>query len=355
MIIGVISDIHQNGKRENDILEVSLKNMVNNGATALIMAGDIGDYHRDREKALSIITNCFPSDFHNHMMLMLGNHDVRTGAKPDQSLDPDLVGLYHKHLDKFGIKYYDNMMCIDAWFNEYHVLCLNTDLGLKDKMYLNDNSIRWLKEKLAENSDIHKPIFVVTHQPFNSSHWRAGLFGGFGDQDEILKELFNEYPQIIMLNGHIHNGFGVIEFIQRPFGTLVEIPSLTKGENGVKSDGPGWLIKTSRESLVFEAWDFFNNKRLDQYDQTINLPQLSVLARELTELERNDRNDLLTNASILMNKKYLNDMPDGNNTVKEQNYYKIDKIYDQKTWLKIDELRHEIIDYLDENHSILFP
>ncbi|BAE75413.1 hypothetical protein SGGMMB4_05134 [Sodalis glossinidius str. 'morsitans'] len=154
------------------------------------------------------------------MMLMLGNHDVRTGAGEGFSLDPDLVNLYHDYLDKFGIKYYDNTMCIDAWFNDYHVLCLNTDLGLKDMMHLNDDSVKWLKEKLAENSYIHKPIFIVTHQAFNDSHWRAGLYGGFGDQDGMLKKLFSDYPQIVMLNGHIHNGFSVIEFIQRPYGKL---------------------------------------------------------------------------------------------------------------------------------------
>ncbi|MFT4465389.1 MAG: metallophosphoesterase family protein [Sodalis sp. (in: enterobacteria)] len=319
------------------------------------MAGDIGDAHSRREKAFSIINDCFPQEFHNAMMLMLGNHDVRTGARPDNSLDPDLVNLYHGYLDKFGIHYYDNTMCIDSWFNDYHILCLNTDLGLKDSISLNDHSITWLKEKLAEHSDIHKPIIVVTHQSFNSSHWRAGLFGGFGDQDEMLKELFNNYPQIIMLNGHIHNGLGVIEFIQRPFGTLVEIPSLTKSENGVKSAGTGWLIKTSREAFVFEAWDFFNNKRLDEYDQAINLPQLSVLAKKLTEVEKSEPQDLLSKASVLMNKKYLNDTPDGDNTVKGQSDYGIDKMYDEKNWLDIEALRHEMIDYLDEKKFYHFP
>ncbi|AHF78846.1 Ser/Thr protein phosphatase domain protein [Sodalis praecaptivus] len=355
MIIGLISDIHQNGQNENKVLEISLKNMAKNGATALIMAGDIGDEHSRREKAFSIINDCFPQEFHNAMMLMLGNHDVRTGVRPDKSLDPDLVNLYHDYLDKFGIHYYDNTMCIDTWFNDYHVLCLNTDQGLKDSMFLIATSLAWLKEKLAEDSDIHKPIIVVTHQSFNSSHWRAGLFGGFGEQDEILKELFNHYPQIILLNGHIHNGLGVIEFIQRPFGTLVEIPSLTKSENGVKSAGTGWLIKTSQETFVFEAWDFFNDKRLNQYDQAINFPQLSVLTQELTDAEKSAPQDLLAKASVLMNKQYLDDMPDGDSTVKGQSDYGINKIYDEDTWIDIEALRHEIIDYLDEENSISSP
>ncbi|CRL46464.1 hypothetical protein SGGMMB4_05135 [Sodalis glossinidius str. 'morsitans'] len=59
MIIGVISDIHHDGQHENDVLTTSLNNMVKNGATALIMAGDIRDVHAKRDKALSIITCCF--------------------------------------------------------------------------------------------------------------------------------------------------------------------------------------------------------------------------------------------------------------------------------------------------------
>ncbi|WP_074013608.1 metallophosphoesterase [Candidatus Sodalis sp. SoCistrobi] len=355
MIIGVISDIHQDGQHENDVLTASLKNMAKNGATALIMAGDIGDAHAKREKALSIITDCFPVEFNNSMMLMLGNHDVRTGAGAGASLDPDLVELYHDTLYNLGIQYYENTMCIDAWFNDYHVLCLNTDLGLKDMMHLNDDSVRWLKEKLAENSDIHKPIFVVTHQAFNATHWRAGLFGGFGDQDEMLKEIFSDYPQIVMLNGHIHNGFSVIECIQRPYGTLVEIPSLTRGENGVKSPGTGWLIKTSQDKFVFEAWDFYSNKKLAEYDQVINLPALSVLAKALTDIESSESQDLQAKAATLMNKKYINDIPSGDNTYREQGYYNIDKIYDEETWLRIEALRQNIIEYLDEEKFYLFP
>ncbi|MGL9774053.1 MAG: hypothetical protein ACR5LG_09430 [Sodalis sp. (in: enterobacteria)] len=82
----------------------------------------------------------------------------------------------------------------------------------------------------------------------------------------MLKKLFSDYPQIVMLNGHIHNGFSVIEFIQRSYNTLVKIPSLTRGENNVKSPGTGCLIKTSQDGIMFEAWDFYGNKKLAEYN-----------------------------------------------------------------------------------------
>ncbi|MBO1930001.1 hypothetical protein J4731_25160 [Providencia rettgeri] len=64
---------------------------------------------------------------------MLGNHDVRTGAEPHEPLDPDLVGLYDSYLEKCNIDRQEDTMCIDAWIDGYHFICLNTDVPLKIK------------------------------------------------------------------------------------------------------------------------------------------------------------------------------------------------------------------------------
>ncbi|MBO1930000.1 hypothetical protein J4731_25155 [Providencia rettgeri] len=61
-------------------------------------------------------------------------------------------------------------------------------------MELNEASLLWL-EKLAEGVDANKPIFVMTHQAFNCSHWRSYLYGGFGPQDERLKVYFLVIPK----------------------------------------------------------------------------------------------------------------------------------------------------------------
>ncbi|MGL9723917.1 hypothetical protein [Sodalis sp. (in: enterobacteria)] len=83
--------------------------------------------------------------------------------------------------------------------------------------------------------------------------------------------------------------------------------------------------------------------------------QLSVLTQELTDAEKSAPQDRLAKASVLMNKQYLDDIPDGDSTVKGQSDYGIDKIYDEDTWIDIEALRHEIIDYLDEEKYYLFP
>ncbi len=350
MKIGLISDIHNDQKSDNDILSNSIEKIFQNGAVGLIMSGDIADSHAQREISFETFKNKTPAKYHKNLVLMLGNHDVRTGAKPDGSLDPDLVNLYRDCLRAFGVSTTDNTMSVASSINGYHFLCLNTDLGLKDMMELKQESIEWLKSELAKRSEPEKPIFVITHQPLNESHWRAGLFGGFGKQDSEIKEILSDYPQAILLNGHIHNGLGVIEFIQRPFGTLLELPSLIRSENGEKKSGTGWLLKIESDALTFEAWNFNENIHIEEYDKKLELPLLPVLASKLKNVSDEEGKSLLEEASHLMSLKYSNDIPDGDSTIKDPAYYGINRNYDDAAWEKITDIRKKIIKYLSIGH-----
>lgn len=348
MKIGIISDVHNNGSTEQEVISTCIDNIINIGASGILMAGDIGDYEPRRRDFFEILK--LKSDNHSFMniLAMLGNHDVRTGALPDKTLDPDLLKLYHSYLDDFKLEYSDDFMSFCSVINGYYFILLNTDYGLKDQMKINHKAVDWLDDTLQKASIDNKPVFVLTHQPLNFTHWRSSLFGGFGDQDEILKEILIKYPQVVCLCGHIHNGLGTIEFIQRPFGTLVEIPSLTKVENGISDMGTGWLLKIQENKLTFEAWDFYKNIHLDKYDKIVNLPTIQMLLKKCEDLGVELNDDLLENIEYLVSKEYANDIPDGNNTYKDQSFYELDKIYDNDTWLEIDNVREEIIKLIEK-------
>ncbi|WP_041867238.1 hypothetical protein [Sodalis glossinidius] len=79
------------------------------------------------------------------------------------------------------------------------------------------------------------------------------------------------------------------------------------------------------------------------------------MVKELKEIEASESQDLLAEASMLMNKKYVDDMPDGNATQQGQSHYNIDKIYDEETWQRIEALRQDMIDYLGEKTLIFCP
>ncbi|MGG4607958.1 metallophosphoesterase family protein [Providencia sp. Me31A] len=345
MKIGLISDIHNDSNKTHNILLKSIVNIFKNGAIGLVMSGDIANSHGRRQASFQAFQNTVPTEYHKNLILMLGNHDVRTGASHDGSLDPDLVNLYQDYLKSFGVSTTSNTMCVASSINNYHFLCLNTDLGLKDMMELKQESIDWLKIELAKKAEPEKPIFIVTHQPLNSSHWRAGLFGGFGKQDAEIKQIFADYPQIVLLNGHIHNGLGVIEFIQRPFGSLVEIPSLTRSENGVKKSGTGWMLNIEKNRLIFEAWNFYENHRLKEYDKTLEIPLFPVLANKLKNCNDDEGKQLAKEANHFMSLMYKNDTPLGDLTIQAPSFYGIKRNYDNDTWLKIINLREKIIKY----------
>ncbi len=353
MNIGIISDVHNNGLSEQEVISTCIDNIINNGVSGILIAGDIGDYESRRKNFFEILKLKSEKYHFPNIISMLGNHDVRTGALPDKNLDPDLVKLYHSYLDNFNLEYSDDFMSICSVINGYYFICLNTDFGLKDQMKIKDIAIEWLDKTLQKASVDDKPIFLLTHQPFNFTHWRSSLFGGFGDQDECLKEILIKYPQVVCLCGHIHNGLGTIEFIQRPFGTLIEIPSLTKGENGVTDMGTGWLVKIQEDKLFFEAWDFYKNIHLDKYDKTLNLPTIPMLLKQSLDLGIELNHDLAENIEFLVSKEYDNDIPDGDNTYRDQSYYGLQKIYGDDTWIEIENVRDEIIELLKGTEGVV--
>lgn len=351
MIIGIISDVHNNGERETEIISKSLDNIYKKNVDAILIGGDIADYHNDRKIFFDLLKE--KSVFYGmfDVMCMLGNHDVRSGALPDYSLDPDLKALYQSYQDFFSLEYSKDFMSFSLSIDDYVFICLNTDYGLKDKMDLNTDAIEWLKQKLQSITLKSKPIFILTHQPLNFTHWRSSLFGGFGDKDKEIRNILLDYPQVVLLCGHIHNGLGTIEFIQRSFGTLIEIPSLTKSENGVTDEGTGWLLKINDEELSFEAWDFFKDIHLHQYDITLKLPTLSFLFNKAKDLNLNINFNVVNQVNKLLNKTYLNDIPDGNNTYRDQSFYGLDKIYDDDTWKEIDSTREILKDLISQEKN----
>lgn len=347
LTVALISDIHADNDGDRTILASALRNIVKiNKNAALIIPGDLADSNAKREQFFNIIEQSVPAKMLSHLLIMLGNHDVRWYKEKDV-IDPQTITQYQNRMQKYGLTLYPNTLSVDRWIGGYHFICLNTDKGLKDQMYAANTTQQWLDEKLAEQADENRPIFLMIHQSLNNTHWRAGLHGGLGSQHDVLKTILAKYPQLVLISGHIHNGFGVIEFMQKMFGSLVEVPSLTRGENGIRDKGCGWLMHIETNKLTFEAWNFALDTPLPQYNHALLLPQLSVLTSRLQKEGNSSENQaLLKRALDLMNRQYVNDIPDGDYTISGQDKYGIPKIYDENVWQTIEILRQEIEQFL---------
>ncbi|WP_052044824.1 metallophosphoesterase family protein [Candidatus Arsenophonus nilaparvatae] len=348
LTVALISDLHAEDEDSLNTLQLSLQNIAKiDQVNALLIPGDLADYIDKRNQCFDIIEQEFPKKYFSNVAIILGNHDIRWYNETNE-IDPNVLINYKKRNSKFSPIVYPETHCFDHWINGYHFISLNSDKGLKDMCELSDKTLQWLEETLAVDADINKPIFIISHQPLNNTHWRAGLYGGFGAQDQKVKEILSYYPQAILINGHIHNGFGVIEFIQRQFATLIEAPSLTKTQNGLGDKGTGWLIKICHDKIIFEAWNFVNSKIYDEYSHDLLLPSLAVLTAELKKSALDSKKqELIVQAEKIMAHKYENDIPDGDSTTWGQAHYDVDKIYDQSRWENINDLREKIIAMLD--------
>ena len=79
---------------------------------------------------------------------------------------------------------------------------------------------------------------------------------------EKIKAVLEKYPTSIFMSGHIHNGFGNIRGVVRPFGAAVDIPAFKDGGNGYE-------VQIYSDCIVFRAINYVTGKYAPAYDMTI--------------------------------------------------------------------------------------
>lgn len=267
----------------------------------------LGDYSlsgrpEEMETFFSILNENAPQ----HTFVVLGNHDVRGPDSSDWNRSEGKVsafwpGARERYLRlsrpyRTGDGLY---FCYDG--EDCRLIFLNTENGLKDAACLTGRQLTWLREKLAEGAGAGRHLFVFVHQALNDTHWHANLYGGFGEQDAAVKEILRDYPQTVFVCGHIHNGFGVAEAVDRAYGTQVEVPSFSCPENGLERAGAGYLAETSPREIRLRARDFLNGEWMPQYDVRLRVPGLPALYQSAC---RADQGEWVRRAGDLLNRIY---------------------------------------------------
>lgn len=297
----VVSDVHI---KENNLTHENAVNFIAGLEDIKALDPDslgllnLGDFTQDGKEAqylglYNIMDQYGPFEDEKNL-IALGNHDVR-GSQGQWNKDETVESAYWQTAKTLYLennaRYMpenDGKVYFDRWLGGYHFIVLNTENGLKDAMYLSDEQLTWLEETLAENASPEKPIFVLGHNALNDTHWRSNILNGFGNQDAKVKEIFKKYPQVIYMSGHIHNGFGTTEVIDREFGTMVDLPSYNDSENGVTADGTGYHVKIYEDSVVFKARNFKTSTWLPEYDVTVKLPGLPAVYKQAKAVNPDD-------------------------------------------------------------------
>ena len=120
----------------------------------------------------------------------------------------------------------------------------------------------WLKERLDAAQE-GKPVFVFLHQPLN----HVGDWGTLGEPSEALRELFEQYGNVFVFNGHMHDGLEKTNVTQSGGVTYVNVPSLLSQ----LPRGVGWQVEAYDGQVVLRARNFIEGAWLEDFEYRVEL------------------------------------------------------------------------------------
>lgn len=196
----VLGDIHSN----NNSLKKAIRDFhsINPAMNALILNGDIVDQGIKREyDALNMTL------FMNKLLLPktiiknIGNHEFFYYNIAINS-PADVKIFINRHLEFAE----EEKVYHDTWINGYHFISLGSEDGNSltldsIRAFISEAQKEWLKDKLAENYTLGKPMFVFLHQPLNSNP-SNGWVGS--DQSDEIRKILAKYPEVILFSSHTH-------------------------------------------------------------------------------------------------------------------------------------------------------
>ena len=200
----IVSDLHiteNDGHIHNKHFEAMLSDVTANSpnSAGIFAVGDLtdkgllGEFVRIK-KIYGSVANA------PEMFWVIGNHDV------------SYSGTYESQLELFN-KYSGNTSAyFDMWKNDTHFIFLaSEEKGLTAK--LSEEQFVWLQQKLAENYEAGRPIFVFLHQSIYNTvagslqgqNWDGVGKEGLDDEADVrLKSILAKYPEAMLFSGHSH-------------------------------------------------------------------------------------------------------------------------------------------------------
>lgn len=205
LAFAVLGDVHGN----TDSFQKAIKDLytINPSMDALILNGDTVDQGLEEQynsvkKVLSKNKDLLPKT----IVKNIGNHEFfnySEGANSPQQVQ----GFINKYLEFSG----EEKVYHDTWVKGYHFISLGSENSNSKTVnsivaFISKDQQNWLKEKLAENYQKGKPIFVFLHQPLVFKFGNKTYAGA--EQSEQIKEILSQYPEVILFSSHTHKDLG---------------------------------------------------------------------------------------------------------------------------------------------------
>lgn len=199
LTFAVLGDVHENIDHFQEAIEDLY--LINPNMDTLVLNGDyvdqgLNDQYDSMKKTLNKNSNILPKviikNIGNHEFF---NYDIEVNS-PEE-----VQSFINKYLEFSG----EEKVYHDIWVKDYHFISLgsedgNSKISNSITAFISNEQLKWFKEKLAQNYQKGKPIFVFLHQPldYGNTSW-VGV-----QQSEEIKEILEQYPEVIMFASHTH-------------------------------------------------------------------------------------------------------------------------------------------------------
>lgn len=263
----VFGDIHDNEENFQDAID-DIKN-TDIKLDALVLNGDTVDQGIDSQyKTITGVLEKNRKLLPKIIIKNIGNHefyDYDNGTNSKEEVNKKI----QRYLD-FAKE--DNVYH-DKWINNYHFISLGSEDGNSDtydsmNAFISNTQFNWLKEKLNENYEKGRPIFLFIHQPL-TLNWGWGDISGTNKSDTI-KNLLSQYPEVILFTSHTHKQLSEKCFDNSKNYTLLQTGSisytLSKNDTGdftrSFSNPYGLYVTVIKNDVIINGRDIKNNQWL---------------------------------------------------------------------------------------------
>lgn len=263
----VLGDVHDNISNFKDVIDDVYK--INPYIDALVLNGDTVDQGKDEQyddikKVISKNSGKLPDT----IIKNLGNHEFYNYDE-DSNSQEDIDDFTNKYLEFSGTE----KVYHDAWINGYHFISLGSDnLTSEDlsstQASLSEEQLSWFREKLKENYQQGKPIFVFLHQPISINFFGKQWYGV--KQGDKLKEILNNYPEVFVFSSHTHKQFNDDYILENMPYTMIHTGAVgytfiedSDSENGRKRDSSAnnvLYIEVNGNEVILNGRDVKNHR-----------------------------------------------------------------------------------------------
>lgn len=262
----VMSDIHINVSQNhihNQHFAKALEDIksLSPNSVGIFINGDIADHSlEDEYKSFQEIINNAGSGT-PPVYCSVGNHDLSYASSYEEA-----VRLFTQYTEPATDSIY-----FDQWINGVHFIYLGSEAaGLNAQ--LSDTQLRWFEEKLAENRDESRPIYVFLHQglidtvagTFEYQKWH-GI-----NQSKEFADILKGYGEVILFSGHSHWEMDSLHSMKTRDSKLPTIFNTSSvaylwNDNSMSSNigiegSQGYYIKAYEDKILVLGRDFVNGQ-----------------------------------------------------------------------------------------------